>query len=145
MTSPRVYADFNALLNARRGAEAREVEMEITGYGTLRSLAAQNIRLVEGMPLILYEPNDLQCEAVAHFNQELLDPAGREGAWVAVLDPTNVEASVLAAPSADAHPCISCGLNLSAHLLAHGQRYAEHCPKCGASVMEPMAPPRRET
>jgi hypothetical protein len=141
VTIPHVYADFNALPGAARRAGVQTVAMEITGYGTLQSLASQGIRLAEGMLLLLYEPNDIQCEAVAHFDKELLDPAGRVGAWVGVLDPSNVKDSAVPEPSSGAHPCISCGFDLSAHLLAHGRKYAEHCPRCGASVMEPMAPP----
>jgi len=140
MTPPRVYADFNGLLEAVSRVGVPEVEMPITGYGTLRSLASQGIRLAEGMSLLLYEPNDIQCEAVVHFDAALLDPAGRTGAWVAVFDPANIQDFSIPEPDT-AHPCLSCAADLSKHLRIHGSACAEVCPNCGASVMEPMSPP----
>lgn len=141
MTIPCIYADFNAVLCAKKREGTSEVEMPITGYGTLQSLAQQGIRLTEGMPLLLFEPGDIQCEAFAHFDDQLTDPAGRVGAWVAVLNLNDVQDSTMPWPS-DLHPCISCGADLRDHLRTHGSGYVEHCPRCDASVMEPMAPPR---
>lgn len=145
MTVPVVYADFNAMMKAAKRVGLPEVEMAITGYGTLQSLASQGVRLAEGMPLLLFEPNDIQCTATAHFDDRLVDPAGRVGAWVAVLDPSKIHDSQLSAPSDVSHPCISCGFEFTKYLQVHCRHYEEHCPECGASIMEPMAPPRRET
>ncbi len=42
--------------------------------------------LEEGMSLILFEPNDFECNATAHFDQSRADPDGLRGAWVARFD-----------------------------------------------------------
>lgn len=145
MEVPCVYVDFNALPSARAMSGSAQVAMEITGYGTLRSLARQRLHLAEGMALLLFEPNDIQCHATAHFEPLLTDPAGRVGAWVALLDPGSIEDCALPEEVGIGHPCASCRNDLVPYLREVGQRYTEHCPTCGTSVMAPMEPPRDET
>jgi len=142
MDVPRVYADFNALPSARPLPGSPRVRMEITGLGTIRSLAGQGLRLFEGMSVLLFEPGDIQCLATMHFDLSLADPAGRAGAWTAELDPSEIEDSMLVEQTIG-HPCLSCGRDLDAYLASAGFNYTQNCPHCGASVMEPMAAPSR--
>jgi hypothetical protein len=139
MSLPRVYADFNAL---ERGDDQAAARMALTGYGTLMSLAQQNLRLAEGMALLLYEPDDIECEATVHFESGRVDPAGHVGAWVAWLDPRCIRDCKLSSKELKAHPCIICGTDFMAQTHALGRNYREVCASCGASVMEPMAPPK---
>ncbi len=139
MSVPNVYADFNGLLQVVR-KQGSVVWMPITGYGTLRSLARQGLRLSEGMSLILFESSDIQCQAVAHFDPLLKDPAGRMGAWVAILNEDEIEQSVLLEDLSSAHLCIMCGVPFG----AGASTYTECCSNCGASVMAPLAPPPSE-
>lgn len=136
MSLPRIYADFNAIEYLTD--ERPMAQMALTGYGTLGSLARQGLRLAEGMTLLLYEPNDIECEAVVHFQRSRRDPAGRVGAWVARLDHRNIRACTHPGESFGQHPCIVCGRDFMDHL--HTRNYTEICTGCGASIMEPMAP-----
>ena len=74
MAPPRIYADFNAI--EYLDDEPSMAQMDLTGYGTLGSLARQGLRLTEGMALLLYEPNDIECEALAHFQ------SSRRDSWI---------------------------------------------------------------
>jgi len=143
MTLPRIYADFNAIEYIDEKTHAAEISL--TGYGTLASLARQNLRLSEGMSVLLYEPNDIECEAIAHFDPSRKDPAGRLGEWVAcIADHRAIRSSVHPETSSNEHPCITCGSNFTDQLL-DSRNYKEKCVHCGASVMEPMAPPENAT
>ena len=141
MPLPHVYADFNAIEYSSEGTICAEIAL--TGYGTLASLARQRLRLVEGMPLLLYEPNDIECEAVAHFDSSRKDPAGRVGEWVArITDHRTIRESKLPEEYSNAHPCIVCGGDFTAQLTSAGRSYNETCIYCGSSVMAPMASPQ---
>jgi hypothetical protein len=140
MTIPHVYADFNALPNAASRPGSAMVRMEITGLGTIRSLARQRLRLHEGMSVLLFEPRDIQCLAKVYFDPSLSDPAGRSGAWIAELDPSAIEVSLLEEPDAG-HPCLSCRCDLAEYLARTGCNYTQSCPHCEASVMAPLAKP----
>lgn len=135
---PRIYADFNAIERDPRGAQLADVS--ITGYGTLASLAEQRLRISEGMRVILFEPEDIECEGVAHFDETRTDPAGRVGEWVVRVDAQAIR-SCTSGSLPKSHPCFGCGINLLPHLETVGQRFIECCPSCGTSIMAPLAPP----
>ena len=137
---PRVYADFNAIEYLDEGRT--KAEMPLTGYGTLASLARQRLRLQEGMSLLLYEPDDIQCEAVAHYDPERKDPAGRIGEWVARFDPSRIRTSEENEAVLNGHPCVVCGQDFLAQTPVRAKSYRETCTTCGAHVMEPLAPPK---
>ena len=140
MQLPRIYADFNAFQGAVEGEAF--AELELTGYGTLASLAKQRIRLKEGMELLLFEPNDIECSAVAHFDASRKDPAGRIGAWVArIPTPVMIRDSTQPEEPSGEHPCIVCGGDFKEQFATRGRNYIETCLYCEASVMAPMAPP----
>jgi hypothetical protein len=143
MPLPSVYADFNAIEYLDN--ERRQAEMALTGYGTLSSLARQKLQLQEGMALLLFEPNDIECEVTVHFDSERRDPAGRLGEWVARFDPRTIKDSVQPVEVSATHPCIACGQDFLAQQHAPPRNYTECCSHCGASVMAPMAAPRRAT
>ncbi len=144
MPVPRVYADFNAIEYLDGGSSM--AEMALTGYGTLASLARQRLRLSEGLLLLLYESNDIECEAVAHFDQSRKDPAGRIGEWVALIDDhRNIRDCTEPPEASNEHPCIVCGNDFASQSLTRGRDYKEICVNCGASVMEPMMPPQSAT
>jgi hypothetical protein len=137
MSLPRVYADFNALEYVRD--EGSDAVMALAGYGTPGSLARQGLRLEEGMSLLLYEPNDIECEAKAHFDPSRMDPAGRAGEWVARLDPRKIRDSAVAKDVSKAHPCIACGREFFEKSSTTCRNCMEVCTGCGASIMAPMA------
>ena len=135
MHLPQVYADFNAIEHGSSQTELATIPL--TGYGTLSSLASQGLRLSEGMQVLIYEPEDIECEAVVHFDRSRTDPAGRQGEWVALVRPTEIRASSLTQEPSRNFPCLSCG-----ELFTQANRsYREVCSGCGLSVMQSMGPP----
>jgi hypothetical protein len=141
MPLPYVYADFNAINAMEYQGKGRLAEMPLTGYGTLQSLANQKLRLAEDMPVVLYEPNDIEVNAVVHFDRTRIDPAGRVGEWVGRFDPEAIRESGRGEMDFDHHLCYGCRNDLKPFLRTVGQRYIEVCPTCGTSVMAPLAPP----
>jgi hypothetical protein len=137
---PRVYADFNAIEYPADGSLT--AEMPLTGYGTLASLSRQGLQLTEGMRLVVYEPSDIECEAVAAFDQRRTDPAGRSGEWIARLNHTHIRDNFTEKDEPNTHPCSGCGEDLNDLSKVQGRSYKENCPACGTSVMAPMAPPK---
>lgn len=131
----RVYADFNALEPVDPASGLAPIPL--TGYGTLASLARNGVRLMEGMELLLHEPNDIECEARVHFDASRTDPAGRAGEWVALVDPSRIRDSTVGNEHSGAHPCICCGAIFG--IQGRRRDYTESCPGCGESVMAPMA------
>jgi hypothetical protein len=136
---PRVYADFNAIEYPVKGGSIAEIPL--TGYGTLASLSRQSLRLIEGMKMVLYEPNDIECEGVAHFDRTRTDPAGRHGEWVARINHRLTKDNLTEKDEPKTHPCLDCAIELSTVFKGHERSYTEHCPACGTSVMASMQPP----
>jgi ribosomal protein L37AE/L43A len=139
MPPPRVYADFNAI---EYTPDKPFAEMPLTGFGTLASLARQRLRLFEGMRLILFESNDIECEATAHFDRSRIDPAGRQGEWIARFDHRLIrDLPNIGETLPKQHPCIVCGQPFYGQERGRGRTYTDRCSNCGASVMEPMLAP----
>ena len=82
MDLPCVYADFNGG-EFVDGDPSRYV-LALTGYGTLASLARQGIRLVEGMRVLFFEPDDIEAVGILYFDWSRSDPAGRVGESMAL-------------------------------------------------------------
>jgi hypothetical protein len=136
---PRVYADFNAIEYVVAGTGY--ARLPLTGYGTLASLSRQRLRLTEGRPLILFEPNDIECEATAHFETSRLDPAGRLGEWVALIQKDEFRDSRGDEELSLQHPCFGCGVDLNNQVPPGWRTYKEFCSACGTPVMAPLLPP----
>jgi hypothetical protein len=139
MSAPYIYADFNGIEYTNE--TKAEAILDLNGYGTLASLARLNLYLTEGMPLVLYEPNDIEATGIAHFDKNRRDPAGRVGAWVAHINSSNIQASTYAREPSSEHPCMSCRQDLNPYLSKVGRAYKEICPYCGTSIMAPLSPP----
>jgi hypothetical protein len=141
--TPRVYADFNCIEYSQ---DLENLDsLKITGYGTLASLSRQKIQLKEGMELTLVTPNDIECEAIVKFNENVPCPSGATGAWVAYFNHNNIRKCVGVESEEFSHPCFNCGEDLESHFKLFGRLYAEHCPLCGVSIMAPMAKPEKPT
>lgn len=136
MSLPQVYADFNAI--ERAADDHALVPLPLTGYGTLSSLATQGLRLSEGLEVLLYEPEDIECEAVVHFDSSRKGPAGHTGEWVALVLPSSIRKCAITQSPPQDFPCLICGALFDQKV----RSYREVCSNCGASVMEPMAPPK---
>jgi hypothetical protein len=110
---PRIYADFNAI-EYDDADGAYYARLPLTGYGTLASLSRQRLRLTEGLRLVLYEPNDIECDATAHFEESRVDPAGRLGEWVGLIEKNEFRDSLGDEEFWPEHLCFGCGVDLQA-------------------------------
>ena len=142
MNAPYIYADFNGIKYTNESKS--EAILDLNGYGTLASLARQNLRLTEGMSLVLYEPNDIEVIGIAHFDKNRIDPAGRVGAWVAHVNPAHIQGSTYAREPSNEHLCMGCRQDLNPYLSKVGRAYNESCPHCGTSIMTPLSPPEAQ-
>lgn len=140
MKIPFVYADFNSLESASIGSY--DSRIDLVGYGSLMSLSRQKIQLSEGMRLIVYEPNDIEAEGVAHFDWTESDPAGRDGKWYALINKDEINESSQEDLSDESHLCFGCGGDLNELLTTKARNYTEECPVCRTSVMKPLEPPK---
>jgi hypothetical protein len=138
-TLPRVYADFNAIEYDRGGPYY--ARLPLTGYGTLASLAKQRLRLSEGLELVLFEPNDIECTARAHYEPSRKGPAGILGEWVALIPQNDFCDSMEGSEFVYEHPCFGCGVDLQKNQPPRWRSYHEVCSECGTPVMAPVAPP----
>jgi hypothetical protein len=134
-----VYADFNAI--EYPGDGSCYARLPLTGYGTLASLAAQKLRLIEGLELVLYEPNDVECTATVHFDSARPGPAGIIGEWVAIIQDNNFRDCEVCADQEFRHACYGCGIDLESNQPVGWRSYHELCGSCGTPVMAPLAPP----
>ena len=135
----RLYADFNAIEYPADGS--CYALMPLTGYGTLASLSRQRIRLTEGQPLVLFEPNDIECDATAHFEDLRLDPVGNKGEWVARIATNEFREAIGDEDLSLKHPCYGCGTDLNVQEPPGWRSYREACNACGTPVMAPLLPP----
>ena len=71
MILPRIYADFNSIENSEGGSTST---LRLTGYGTIRSLSNQKLQLFEGMALVVFEPNDIEADGIAHYDPQTKGP-----------------------------------------------------------------------
>ena len=136
---PRIYADFNAIEYPADGT--CYALLPLTGYGTLASLSKLRLRLTEGQALVLFEPNDIECDAAAHFDEARLDPVGTLGEWVALIPKNEFRPAVGDEELSPQHPCSGCGVDLSRQVPLGWRTYKEACNACGTLVMAPLLPP----
>lgn len=137
-----VYADFNGLEEVSiQGFDSR---VGLTGYGSLADLARQQIQLVEGVHLVVYEPEDIEADGIAYFDPACADPAGRLGQWYALLNQSGIRESQRSELPSEEHLCSACGRNIYSHLRKVGRHYNEECPYCSVSTMAPLSPPKMQ-
>ena len=69
---PRIYADFNGLMQSPRDAARSMVPLDT--WGSLRDLSNAGIKLREGTELVIHDASDdeedLEAEAVAYYDPE---------------------------------------------------------------------------
>jgi hypothetical protein len=136
---PRIYADFNAIEYENDGSCYARVPL--TGYGTIASLSKQRLRLAEGQSLVLFEPNDIECNARAHFERERIGPAGLVGEWVAIIPQNDFRDCVGDDELTLEHLCFGCRTDLEQQRPTGWRSYHEVCSNCGTPVLAPLAPP----
>jgi len=138
-----VYADFNSLESCSTGTYDSRVDL--TSYGSLKSLSQQKLQVCEGMRINVFEPQDIEVEGIAYFDPNEKDPAGRSGKWYVLLNRDEIQDSIRKEPPIKGHPCFGCGENLDDLLMTRARNYTEKCPLCQTSVMKPLEPPQDES
>lgn len=126
---PRIYADFNGLMQSPRDAARSMVPLDT--WGSLCGLAASRTRLREGLKLVIHmdsdENQDIEADAVAYFDQE-------QRFWYAEL-----ESEIRDVPKHQSNSKLLC-LGCRSELDRPSARN-EVCPKCGEPVESAIAPP----
>lgn len=133
----RIYADFNGIEEYLPGSN--ELSLDLTGYGTLASLSFHKIKLHEGQPLELGDPDGLNVNGIAYFDQDKI--SGNCSGWFAKFQKGEISEGESPDHDYDAHICFKCRNDIKAHLDVVGRQFREECPFCGTPVMFPLSPP----
>lgn len=137
MTSTRIYADFNGIVNSPCNPERRAVVLDT--FGSLRDLSNAGLVLSEGLPLVVVdwsdETEDLEGHGTAEYDR------GR-ARWVVELD----ELGIRYVPAGNRSPvlmfcCVSCRQLLPIATPSDAFDPTASCAACGTSVVAAYAPP----
>lgn len=139
MNVPIIYADFNGIMSSSRHKGLSVVPLDT--YGSLKDLANQQVRLKEGMPLVIYmdsaEGEDLEADSVVYYDS-------KQKWWVAEID----EEKIRYVPSHDdlwnrsEFLCLQCRQDLAPFFKKHGRNLETCCPNCGLSILTPTLAPK---
>ena len=131
MNVPIIYADFNGIMSSSRNRNLSAVPLDT--YGSLKDLTNQQIRLKEGMALVIYadsaEGEDLEADCIAYFDSWYKD-------WVAEINgeiryvPTHTDLW-----NQNKFLCLQCHQDLAPFFLENGRSLNTHCPNCGLSII----------
>jgi len=112
-------------------------------YGSLKDLTNQQIRLNEGMALVIYmdstEGEDLEADCVVYYDS-------KHKWWVAEIDQDKIR-------YVQAHDnlwnrkeflCLQCRQDLEPHFKEHGRNLDTCCPNCGLSIVTATLPPDKK-
>lgn len=138
MNVPTIYADFNGILSSDRKQGFSSVPLDT--YGSLKDLTNQQIRLAEGMPLVIYmdsaQGEDLEADCIVYYDSEY-------GAWLAEIEKDRIR-------TVPAHDdlwnqkeflCLQCRQDLEPYFKTHGRSPKTCCPACGLSIITATLPP----
>ena len=131
MNIPVIYADFNGTVPSSRNKDLSAVPLDT--YGSLKDLTNQQVRLKEGMALVIYmdsaEGEDLEADGVVYYDSKFY-------LWLAEIDQDKIRY----VPSHDLlwnrneFLCLQCRQDLEPYFLAHGRNFNICCPGCGLSI-----------
>src|SRR5450432_828363 len=137
MTTVRIYADFNGLVNGPKTSGSTAVVLDT--FGSLRDLANAGVVLREGLPLIAVdasdESEDLEGHGTAEFDLS-------NDWWVVEFD----QEGVRYVPAGDRtivteFRCVSCEEPLQDLIKSRGLKQGDICPACGTAIHAPIARP----
>jgi len=134
-----IYADFNGCIGLPD--DEGYTYMEITGFGTIKSLNTLQIKLKEGMRLIFYDPEDIEVEAEVYFDRTTPSIISSEGRWLAKFKDKDIKSCNKVEDWNAPHPCFHCREDFNPHLKKLGSNYHTNCPNCGTSVAYALSEP----
>lgn len=137
MTTIRIYADFNGLVNGPKTPGRTAVVLDT--FGSLRDLANAGVILHEGLPLIAVDGSDESEDLEGHGTAEY-DLANDW--WVVEFD----EEGVRYVPAGDRtivteFTCVSCKKPLQDLIKSRGLKMGDACPSCRTAIHAPIARP----
>jgi DNA-directed RNA polymerase subunit RPC12/RpoP len=136
---PRIYADFNGLVNGPKTLGSTAVVLDT--FGSLRDLANAGIVLSQGMQLSAFdisdETEDLEGHGTAEFDYE-------NNWWVIEFDHLGVRYVVACERSQSTEfRCVACQADLLEKIEKQGLNLGDTCPTCNKPIHAPIAPPDR--
>lgn len=137
MTTIRIYADFNGLVDGPKNPG--RIAVVIDTFGSLRDLANAGIILHEGLSLIAVDASDELEDLEGHGTAEY-DPINDW--WVVEFDEIGVRYVAIG----DRTPvtefrCVSCRAPLQDLIKTKGLKLGDTCPICGTPIHAPIARP----
>lgn len=140
MTTLRIYADFNGIVNGPKNP-AREAVV-IDTFGSLRDLANAGVVLRAGLPLIVRDESDETEDLEAHGTAEF-DAAHKW--WVVEFDEEGIRYVPAGNRSYSTEfRCVSCQHPLHELIANKGLKVGDVCPACGTPIHEPILPPDQQ-
>ena len=133
----KIYADFNGMEVCPDSPD--EFCLDLTGYGTLASLSAHEIKLSRGLALTLFDPDGLEVKASVDFDKRRV--VTRSSGWYAKFKKSDLRSTDPQVHDYSVHQCFKCRKNIKSYLDGVGRQFREACPYCGTSVMYAMLPP----
>ena len=138
MNVPIIYADFNGTMLSSRNKSLSAVPLDT--YGSLKDLTNQQVRLQEGMALVVYmdsaEGEDLEADCIVYYD-------AKQKWWTAEIDQDKIRY----VPSHDElwnrkeFLCFHCRQDLEPYFKEHGRDLNTCCPDCGFSIVTAILPP----
>jgi hypothetical protein len=132
MNIPTIYADFNGTTSSSRNKNLSAVPLDT--YGSLKDLTNQQVRLKEGLTLIIYmdsaEGEDLEANSIVYYDF-------KHKWWMAEIDKEKIRY----VPSHDdlwnqkVFLCLQCRQDLEPYFKEHGRNLQTCCPHCGLSIL----------
>ncbi|MDH5631042.1 MAG: hypothetical protein OEY96_12900 [Gammaproteobacteria bacterium] len=134
-----IYADFNGIRNFN---DVDHEYIDLCGYGTIASLNHYSIKLETGLKLTLFEPGDIEVEAVAAFFPKETDEHNPLGKWYGKFKKGSIRDSRTESKYSCNFVCFKCRNSLEEYLNKVGRQYKEICPFCNTPIMYPLLPPK---
>lgn len=135
-----IYVDFNSIEECV--SDPAFDCLDLTGYGTIRSLNNQKILLKEGDRYIFFESNDIEVEGEVYFERNIPSLFSPKGKWFAKVRSEEIRESREILSASGIFPCFVCGKDLNPTFLEKGRSYNEKCPFCNTPVTYALSDPR---
>jgi hypothetical protein len=134
-----IYADFNSCIKCL--SDPIYECINLTSYGTLKSLNTQKIFLKEGSKYIFFEPQDIEVEGEVYFERKIPSIISNEGTWFAKIFKEEIKESKRVMDDFDIFPCFKCGFDMNIIFKEKGRQYNEICPMCNTPITYVLSNP----
>ncbi len=130
MKIPRIYADFNGKQGSSCDEKLEAIPLDT--YGSLRDLTNLQIKLKEGMVLVVYmdsdENEDIEADSTVYYDYQ-------QKWWMAEIDAKKIRDVLQHRDGDNRFLCFECRNNLEPFFEKHGRTLDTKCPYCGLSIL----------